>query len=327
MADQTNPFAPSKPTALAGLAGSQNLLGQPAGGFTQQAQDVFKAGTGKGTALAGPQKLTSLAEKQTGAATRQELTGVAQQRNLASNQFEQSKQILEQKQQDQQEDISVEEQNARDAYLQRGEEIMQEWRNSNTQLDTNKNKAQLEQMGFVLRLGDETYTNNLKREGRRSRLDSKVKFDEALRRNIFEEEQALFDNDLSFKSSLNQSERDFKKQMQEEGLSYSQALAISQMKSAQQAQVFTGATGIAQAGIAGAGQYAANERAEGQKYATYYGEEQRAGRTPMARDAWTTQQENLIEYGTPTAPTVPVSPSNTGLQSGSRQGGNSGSIV
>jgi len=293
MADSTNPFAPQQPTALAGLAGSQNLLGQPSGGFTQQAQNVFKAGTGKGTAIGGPQKLTSLAEKQTGAATKQELAGVGQQRNVASNQFEQAKQILDQKQKDQQQEITLDEQNAREGYLQRGEELMQEWRNSGTTLDTQKNKAQLEQMGFVLRLGDEGYVNNLKREGRRSRLDSKVKFDEALRRSIFEDEQALFDNDLSFKSSLNQSERDFKKQMAEEGLNYQQALAISQMKSAQQAQVFTGATGIVQAGIAGAGQYAANNRAENQRYQSYSDTQEAAGKTPMSRDAWDTRNEEM----------------------------------
>jgi hypothetical protein len=293
MADQTNPFAQQQPNALAGLAGSQNLLGQPAGGFTQQAAGVFKAGTGKATSLAGPQKLTSLTEKQAGQTTKQELTGVAQQRNLASNQFEQSKQILEQKQKDQQEDITVEEQNARDAYLQRGEEIMQEWQNAGTQLDTQKNKAQLEQMGFVLRLGDETYTNNLKREGRRSRLDSKVKFDEALRRSIFDDENQLFDNDLAFKSSLNQSERDFKKQMAEEGLSYQQALAISQMKQAQQQQIFTGATGIAQAGIAGAGQYAANNRAENQRYQSYSDTQSASGKAPMTREAWDARNEEM----------------------------------
>lgn len=302
MADSTNPFAPQQPAALAGLTGSQNLLGQPAGGFTQQAAGVFKAGTGKGTSLIGPQKLTSLAEKQAGQATRQELAGVGQQRNVASNQFEQSKQILDQKQKDQQQEITLDEQNAREGYLQRGEEMMQEWQNSGTTLDTQKNKAQLEQMGFVLRLGDETYTNNLKREGRRSRLDSKVKFDEALKRSIFEDEQSLFDSNLSFKSSLNQSERDFKKQMHEEGLNYKQALAISQMKSDQKKQVFEGITGIAQAGLSGAMQYGADKRAGGQQYANYYGEEKRAGRTPMSRDAWSTQNENLIEYGTPDSP-------------------------
>jgi len=194
---------------------------------------------------------------------------------------------------------------------------MQEWRNAGTQLDTNKNKAQLEQMGFVLRLGDEGYVNNLKREGRRSRLDSKVKFDEALRRSIFEEEQALFDNDLSFKSSLNQSERDFKKQMFEEGLSYNQALAISQMKSAQQQQVFTGAIGIAQAGIQGWGQAAAEDRASQEKFLDY--QDKNPGYSGTYED-WTASREARLNP-------QPVSQSNTGLQSGSKKGGNSGTIV
>jgi hypothetical protein len=132
-------------------------------------------------------------------------------------------------------------------------------------LDLNKKKAQTEQLGFIARLSDDAYVNNLQREGRKSRLQNKLKFQEELQKSIFDDERELFESDISFRQAMKKDSREFSEMMAQQGLDWKQALSVAEMKSQGNQQTWTGAGQVAQAGIQGYGQYAAEDRADKEK--------------------------------------------------------------
>jgi phage gp16-like protein len=178
--------------------------------------------------------------------------------------------------------------NGREDLLTRGEEIMQEWRNQGTNLDLSKKKAQLEQLGFIARLSDDTYLNNLKREGRKSRLSNKLKFQEELQKSIFDDERELFENDISFRQALKKDSSEFSEMLNQQGLDWKQALAVAEMKSKANEQIWTGAGQIAQTGYQGYSQMQADERAGRQKWVD-------AG-SPGTYESWSEANEKAL-YG------------------------------
>lgn len=302
---ENNPFIPK---SLTGLTQNKPLLQQPASPFGQQAQNILAAQTGKERlpgALQGPKK-SFLGEAAAQDQTKQELGQVAQQRGTQSALMQAEQARMKEQEQQQQELITEDEMNNKEELLTRGEEIMQEWRNQGTSLDLNKKKAQTEQLGFIARLSDDAYVNNLQREGRKSRLSNKLKFQEELQKSIFDDERELFENDISFRQALKKDSREFAEMMAQQGLDWKQALSVAEMKSKANEQIWTGVGGAAQAGMSAYSQNAAEDRAQKEKYAGYYRSQVDAGKQPLTQEAWNTQNENIMKYSSPYAP-----PSNT----------------
>jgi hypothetical protein len=298
---ENNPFLPK---SLASLTQQKPLLGVPPSPFGQQAQSILSAQTGKEkapTAFQGPAK-SNLAELAAQDQTKQGLGQVQEQRGMQSQLFQAEQARQKEQEQQQLEQLDADELNQREELLNRGEEIMQEWRNQGTQLDLKKKAAQTEQLGFIARLSDDAYVNNLKREGRKARLNNKLKFQEELQKAIFDDERELFESDLSFKQAMKQDAREFKELLANEGLDWKKALQVAEMKSQATQQTWTGIGQLGQAGMQGYGQYAANERAGNEAYVDYYNKTATAGKTPLPRQAWETRNENIAEYGSPYAP-------------------------
>jgi hypothetical protein len=277
--------------ALSALQQSTNIFEQPQLPFSKQAQGVLSAQTGKEQAPApfqGPQK-SNLGEKAAQDQTRQNLFQVEQQRGMAS-QFQQAEQARQAEQQQMEfENINEQELDARDELLQRGEEILQEWRNQGTQLDTRKQAAQYEQLGFVTRLADDQYISNLRKEGRKSRLQNKLKFKEALQKSIFDDERELFENDLTFRQALSKDSREFAEMLNSQGLDWKQALAVSEAKAEGNKQMWEGVSGVAQTGISTYAQANAADRAGRQKWVD-------AG-SPGTYQSWSEANENALYAG------------------------------
>jgi hypothetical protein len=261
---ENNPFIPK---SLTGLTQQKPLLQQPPSPFGQQAQNILSAQTGKErapTSLQGPKK-SFLGEAAARDQTKQELGQIDQQRGTQSALFQAEQARAKEQEQQQQELLTEDEMNNKEDLLTRGEEIMQEWRNQGTSLDLNKKKAQTEQLGFIARLSDDAYVNNLQREGRKSRLQNKLKFQEELQKSIFDDERELFESDISFRQAMKKDSREFSEMMAQQGLDWKQALSVAEMKSQGNQQTWTGAGQVAQAGIQGYGQYAAEDRADKEK--------------------------------------------------------------
>jgi hypothetical protein len=101
-----------------------------------------------------------------------------------------------------------------------------------TRLGQAKYKAQMEQAGFILRLNTEKYTDKLKIEGRKARLNDGVQFRESLQKAIFSEERDLLNSSMKFRSMMNADERKFREESQMIDVNLALELADVSVKSA-----------------------------------------------------------------------------------------------
>ncbi len=139
---------------------------------------------------------TAQQEEQVAAQLEARAQQVAQQFDAA--QLQQMEQMLNAKQQIQQQTTALLNQAVREG----------------KKLDSAKQKAAAEQLGFEIRMNNEEYVQRLQQNGMRARLDNEINFKEELQRSIFAEEMELFQNDL-----------DFQRIMQAEGRDLMEALA------------------------------------------------------------------------------------------------------
>lgn len=99
--------------------------------------------------------------------------------------------------------------------LQRNAALLQSFRENMGKLDLQRQAAQAEQAGIVLRLSNDKYVANLRNEARRAGLADKAKFQDAMYTAVFQNQLQLMSNDLSFRAALRAEERAFKKKMVE----------------------------------------------------------------------------------------------------------------
>jgi hypothetical protein len=109
-----------------------------------------------------------------------------------------------------------------------------------TELDTMKGIAKTEQLGFLLGLRDNKYTQQLQDVGRKQRLESAADFKIALQSEIFKEYQGLFEENLEFGKALNADKREFAKQLAEMDLATAMEIMKADIKAANTQAIWTG---------------------------------------------------------------------------------------
>jgi hypothetical protein len=101
-------------------------------------------------------------------------------------------------------------------------------------LDLDKNKAKLEQVGFLLAFQNKQYTDKLQDIGKRNRLDDQVAFNEALQQQSFGMELDLLKDKLGKNDILQASDREFQTAMSNLSIQEAQAIADMEMQYDQQ---------------------------------------------------------------------------------------------
>jgi hypothetical protein len=117
------------------------------------------------------------------------------------------------------------------------------------EIDLTKDRAQAEQVGFMLRLSSEQYVERLKIEGSKARLNDRINFTEALQRAMFDEERKLLDENLRFKRLIGATERDFKEQVAEIDIESALAIAGARAQGANAAMKAEAISGIVSGAI------------------------------------------------------------------------------
>lgn len=199
-------------------------------GAQDQVQALSRAATGKavgsGSAPQLSQEGVAQAAQQTQLQQRQlQMQGQQAAQQLGAAEQQQNIQIRQQQKKMSQAEVAQKEQ----AYQKLGsmlDQFSQKWQ----ELDLNKNKAQVEQAGFLLRLNSDKYTTKLQVEGKKARLQNEVNFTEALQRAIFKEERSLMESNLAFQSLIRATGRDFDAQL--ETMKLEDALALGDMETA-----------------------------------------------------------------------------------------------
>jgi hypothetical protein len=129
----------------------------------------------------------------------------------------------------------------------------------NLSIMSEQDKAdQLEVAASLIRIRNDKYINELQMEGRKRRLDNKIKFDEALKEAVFDEEIDLMRDNFAFNKLMSAEEAEFQKGLANMSLDAAIALSRSQMESANKSAVVSG---VGSAITQGAGYYAGKKPA------------------------------------------------------------------
>lgn len=216
-------------------ASEQNLTGQ--------AQTLLQAKSGKAVAPGSTPRISNVGEQMANMQTGLGQQQLAQQvalgtQQLATQANQQQQQIDLQKKEQQFQSSKVEED-----FTRNEDAMMNQYLQGQKQLNLKKDKAKFEQLGFKLRLQDQTYMDNLNREAKKSQLDNGLKFKEEMARTVFSEELDMFQDNLQFRGTMFSDKMSFNEQMSNMDLDYAVQMAQFENKQAAANSLFTGIGG------------------------------------------------------------------------------------
>jgi hypothetical protein len=216
---------------------------------TAQTQQLLQAKSGRAVADTGQPRISNIGEQ---LANRQAQLGqqqLQQQGQTAAANVQQEEEYRQAQESTQTAALDEQSLEQMDQYTRQNEAILDEYSQGQRQLDLNKDKAKLEQVGFMARLSNQQYIDNLQREGARARLDNDTNFRENLARSVFDDEQDMFKDDLTFRSMINADNRSFADQLQNIDVDYALKMAEAENQAANQRMMWTGVGNVTSGGI------------------------------------------------------------------------------
>lgn len=245
------------------IRANQNRV-TPAAGDLGQTQEIAKTinvgQTGKDIDTTGEAAASSIGEQvarqQTEtAATEQARAGAEQQRGLET-QYNKLSQDYDYAQRE----LGEQQRQTQNNLLDRASQILTEFEQGSRELDYNKDKAKMEQLGFTMRLSNQQYVDTLQREGKRARLDNALAFKEALQRQVYRDEEDLLANNLDFRKLLAADQRTFENELGQINIDQALAIASAESREANDKAKWSGINDITQGGIKGLDAYAKNNK-------------------------------------------------------------------
>lgn len=239
---------------MAGLLDSINKQistpGQaPAMGATQQIGGLLRAKLGKASTSAGAPAQSNIQEQLAQQDTQNQLKSVAnvgavQGEGMQQQSADQTQQATQQLAQHNEALASQQDQFSRQTTA-----ILENLKNNQASLSADKQMAQMEQAGFMIRGMNDQYVQELKRQGQLSRLQDNTSFREAAAQDIMADEMELFNSQLQFKQMFDINDRSFNEQLS--GMSDNFALKMGDIaaKEASSQMMFSGASTALSAGL------------------------------------------------------------------------------
>jgi hypothetical protein len=244
---------------------NQSLSGQlqpQVGDETQKAATLLRAKSGK--AVGGG----AVAQSNIGEQTAADQTASTMQNSIApaaalqQTQVGQQESAQQQQSQLQQADIAQTNKFATEQTKQKTAEILNGLSQGNRQIDLNRDKASLEQVGVNLRLSNQKYTDDLQREGDRARLDNANNFSQEYARTVLNDTGDLASRGRINASALAADDRTFRTAMA--GMDIQGAYNMFRTESAAESNRALWTSGAATAS-AGVGAYNTYDAAEDRK--------------------------------------------------------------
>jgi hypothetical protein len=173
---------------------------------TQKTAQLLRAKSGKSGAATPQSNLGEAAAVDAGNA---ELGQTNQANQLIQSNLEQKQMELDQSQKNSSRAIETERnRNQLESRLQ-VESVLRDLERDMGKVDMNRDQARFEQVASGLRFQNQQYMDNLEREGKRSRLDDKLAFDQHLQQAVYDDSLALLQKHLGNKSILDMDDREF----------------------------------------------------------------------------------------------------------------------
>lgn len=212
-------------------------------------QTLLRAKSGK--AISGPEVAASnLQEQQTVDQTNNQLQNQIAPAAAIQNQ-QQQQQAVTQAQQVNQQGQEIAQQRKFDTLQTRlkTDQILSDLERNKGQINMQRDRAAVEQLGTNLRLQDQNYTQQLQREGNLARLGDQNSFQQSLQRNILGDNQQLLEKQLGNSSVLDANDRQFKQAMANMDINTAWDMFHNDMVAQKQRALYTGLGSLATAGI------------------------------------------------------------------------------
>lgn len=225
----------------------------------EQTQQMAQASTGRAASQGTDVAMTNLGEQAVQAKTAQKQAELQQsvEATTRTQQADEMHQYM--RLQDQELDTRNQALKVRQQFNSQLSSLLEDFKQRGDELDLNKQKAQVEQAGQLLRLQNDKYVSNLKLEGARSRLDNEAAFRMAAIQSQFESQLTLTQDDFSFKTMLNADEREFKIHMEQMGYDTAMEIMDKEMQGMKDQALWRGAGSAAEAAIQAGAKYASSQ--------------------------------------------------------------------
>lgn len=231
--------------SLTGTAQPAPELGQ-----TQRVQGLLEAKAGKALADdSGPARST-IGETSAALQTKTALQDQSLQNKLQSASIGQEAAAQEVKVEEERKNLGSQLEEYRSAFERQSDNLLRDFERDSRQLDDTRTQAKTEQLGFLLRLQDKQYIDQLQMEGEKARLNTNLGFKEAAFRSQLEDNMTLFRNDQMFKKFVNSSEREFRDQLSKMDINYAMQVASNAQQAANQQSIFSGIGNVVSGGAA-----------------------------------------------------------------------------
>jgi len=229
--------------SLTGEAPKAPELGQ-----TQRVQGLLEAKAGKALADdTGPARST-IGETSAALQTKAALTDQSLQNKLQSASITQEQAAQDVKVEEERKNLGSQVEEYRSAFERQSDNLLRDFERDSRQLEDTRTQSKTEQLGFLLRLQDKQYIDQLQMEGDKARLNSNIGFKEAAFRSQLEDNMTLFKNDQMFKKFVNASERDFREQLGKMDINFAMQVASNAQQAANQQSMFSGIGSLVSAG-------------------------------------------------------------------------------
>jgi len=224
-------------------------------GQTEQIEKLSRAASGKAvTGGVGPSR-SRQAEKQVASQVMQGQRALQEQIQAeAIGQAQQTK-AFEEKAAFENKLLSQEKLDMQDRFIVKQQEILSSFIRSGREFDLKKDKARAEQLGFMMRLNTDYYLTDLEDEASRAMLHDQMSFEEELARTMFNEELALFNDDLDFRAMIAADEREFELDVANINIDFALRMGESSAYQASQQMMWTGIGTAIEGGIGAYAKY------------------------------------------------------------------------
>jgi hypothetical protein len=267
----------------------------PAGEETGQVQALVSAKSGQVGARPAPRG-RSIVEAAAKQQTQEQLSNLGQQADTQAIATTQAFAEQEQRQRAAEGELTGKKEAGRLEARLKTENLLQDLEMNKGRMNAREQQAKTELLTATMRLGNKDYTDRLRLEGARNRLDDRLQFEQALAESIMNENLDIFRKDIVDRQARDASDREYQKQLArmnaQDVLAQYRAAA---RQGATQAQIGAVAE-TAKTGAASYGQYSKESKAgtydEGyQNYLETTGDQR-----PMSYGRWSKTQEEGSQF-------------------------------
>ena len=220
---------------------------------TRKAAGLLAARSGK--QVAAPAPMSNLAEQMAGAQTEQAAAEVQQKGQMAAAELGQAQAAVTEAERGERADLALRQQQSQQRASQQKQQILRELGQGRRTLDTEKDRAKLEQLSHTMALSDRKYVDQLQREGQKLRLDNDLAFREALQKSILGSNEELLREGLGNKDILQADDREFREMMSGIDIDFAMKMADNELADAKKAAMISGVTTLATSGLGAYGTY------------------------------------------------------------------------